>query len=503
MKKGKVWLCLVLAALMVFATACSSNNGSNTETPTNTSEAANNPEPKEEPYEIVLGYPVLGEVPADIDAVEAEINKITLEKINATVKLSRITIGQWFQQKNLILAGNEKMDLILTDFQSYSPAVAKNQFLAQDELLEQYGQGIKEIHSESLEVARINGKIFATPVKSFAEGGTAVLMRKDLLDKHGIEVSDIQGTQGLDKVFETIKKNEPEMTVFAVPNSPKPMTGLIDGLYVDTLTDGLGVLPMNSSEMKVVNLYEMPEYVEALKQLRSWYVAGYFPKDAANSKANATDLVKSGSAFSVFEGNSVFIEDTISSATGFEMVKVVTEKPLLSTQAMIGLSWAIPQNAQNPQKAMEFLNLTFTDQDIINLINFGIEGKHYTKKSDNVIALIPDGGYRMNQGFMFGNRLLTYVLDGENPALREENVKFAESLPRSPAVGFLPSTDAVNTEVVAVMGVLEQYRKALETGNVDPEKIHPDFVAKLKAAGIDTIIAAKQEQLDAWLAQQK
>lgn len=36
-----------------------------------------------------------------------------------------------------------------------------------------------------------------------------------------------------------------------------------------------------------------------------------------------------------------------------------------------------------------------------------------------------------------------------------------------------------------------------------PETEIPAFVEKLKAAGLDKIIEAKQTQLDAWLSQQK
>ncbi len=499
MKKKNVFVSALLAVAMIGTAACSSAEPS-----PNNGEAGATATANEKPYEIVLGYPVLGEVPADIDAVEAEINNITLEKMNATVKLSRITIGQWFQQKNLILAGNEKMDLILTDFESYSPAVAKNQFMELDELIQAKGQGIRDALGSNLDVAQIKGKVYATPVKSFTDTGTALLMRKDLLDKYGVDASQIKGTNDLDAVFATIKQNEPDLTVLAPPNGPMPLTSVIDWINVDTLTDGLGVLPNGSSDMKVVNVYEMPEYVDALAKLRSWYEAGYLPKDAANAKVAPQDLMRNGDVFAIYEGNTVFLEDQVATTTGQDLVKVVLQKPVLNTQNVLGLLWAIPRNnTGNAEKAMEFLNLTYTDKDLINLINYGLEGKHYTKTGDNVIKPIAGSGYTMQQSFMFGNRTLTYVLDGEDPGLREEDKAFGESVERSRAIGFLPTTEAVSAEIVAVKNVLDQYKKALETGSVDPAKVHPEFIAKLKAAGIDTILAEKQKQLDAWVATQK
>ncbi|MNP84439.1 hypothetical protein D3C76_1837450 [compost metagenome] len=51
--------------------------------------------------------------------------------------------------------------------------------------------------------------------------------------------------------------------------------------------------------------------------------------------------------------------------------------------------------------------------------------------------------------------------------------------------------------------VIAQYYLPLETGSVDPEEILPQFIAKLKTAGIDKVIAEKQKQLDEWVKSNK
>ena len=51
--------------------------------------------------------------------------------------------------------------------------------------------------------------------------------------------------------------------------------------------------------------------------------------------------------------------------------------------------------------------------------------------------------------------------------------------------------------------VIEQYLPALVCGSVDPEQDIPEFVERLNDAGLLDIIAAKQEQLDAWVAANK
>ena len=47
---------------------------------------------------------------------------------------------------------------------------------------------------------------------------------------------------------------------------------------------------------------------------------------------------------------------------------------------------------------------------------------------------------------------------------------------------------------------IEQYRLPLENGVIDPDENLPKFRQALKDAGIDTVIAEKQRQLDEWAA---
>ena len=56
------------------------------------------------------------------------------------------------------------------------------------------------------------------------------------------------------------------------------------------------------------------------------------------------------------------------------------------------------------------------------------------------------------------------------------------------------------SEAAAVSAVVEQYLGLVGYGSVNPEEIMPEFIAALKDAGIDEVIAANQAQLDAWFA---
>jgi len=76
----------------------------------------------------------------------------------------------------------------------------------------------------------------------------------------------------------------------------------------------------------------------------------------------------------------------------------------------------------------------------------------------------------------------------------------------SPIFGFVPDMASVKTAMANVAFVLEWYGDPREKGLVDPQdpKIGlAVFRAKLKEAGIDTILAELQKQINAWKAENK
>ena len=82
----------------------------------------------------------------------------------------------------------------------------------------------------------------------------------------------------------------------------------------------------------------------------------------------------------------------------------------------------------------------------------------------------------------------------------EKMTEYNDSAMVSPAYGFIfDSTDVAN-EVTACSNVVQQYCISVEeNGEVDVDTALEKLNQALKEAGIDTIIAEKQEQYDAFL----
>ena len=495
MKSLKVVFATGIAASMILAGCSKDTSSSNIENKGKT----------DQPYEIKIAFPVHGSTDG-IQEVQDEINKITKKKINATVKLDTTSFAAWPQQFNLKLVGGEKLDLIWTSGKYLSAVVSKKLLLPIDDLLKKDGQDItKIVDADYFKAASIDGQIYGVPSIRDMALSFGVVMRKDVADKYHIDVKNINTLDDFEQVCKTIKENEPSMTCLSTDSGNASLYYYEMGLH-DRLGDGIGVLP-NIEKLKVVDWFETPEYKNLLNLQRKWYLNGYISKDAATNKQGAQEIIKNDKAFAHLFALKPGIDTQETKSVGKPMVSVPLTPVVTSSSSVNGMMFSIAKNSQNPEKAMQFLNLLYSDKQIINLLDWGIEGRDYEKKSENIIDY-PSGDlskvkYNLNQGYMFGNQLLSYTMNGDDPNLYKELDNFNKTAKKSIALGFVFNSEPVKTEQAAVQNVIGQYQVGLETGTLDPKVNLPKFIDALKAAGIDKIIAEKQNQLDAWAKKNK
>lgn len=457
------------------------------------------------PYEITIAFGTGSTQIQGLPEVENAINEITKKKINATVKIIPISYGSYAQQLNLMIASNEKLDLLVSGINgSYSTQVTQGSLLALDDLLAHYGNDIvKTLDPVFINAAKVNGKIYGITSNRDLAADRELLMRKDIVDKYQIDVDKVKTFADFESIFQIIKENEPSLTPLVLFNSVSTPVDYIATAYFDNLGDRLGVLDYESKDMKLVNMYESPKYAQLLTTVRNWYEKGYIQKDAATTKDSAIDLIKAGRAFSYIKQSKPGSDLQASRQTGVSMVSAKLPPAISTTNTITQFMWSIATNSNNPERAMMFLNLMFSDKEIINLLSWGIEGRDYIKSSENMIEY-PQGvdaknvPYGLNQGWLFGDQFKAYVFKGEPEDIYQQTDKFNKEAIKSPALGFTFNSAPVKSEVAAVTNVMNQFRTGLETGIIDPKEL-PQFISRLKGAGIDKVIAEKQRQLDEWV----
>lgn len=502
---------LALAASLAL-NACGSGGGAGDAASPSTSagpttEASKQPEAsKLEPYTISLFVP--GVPQKDQALVNEEISHYLKSKINASLDMTVFDWGSWKDKMNLKFASNEAFDLMYTaSWDGWTTKVQNGSVIPLDDLMKKYAQeAMAQLDPMVLEGIKFNGKTYGFPTNKEFAGNKGVLVRKDLVDKYKFDLSTVKKPEDLEPFFEVIKKNEPGMTPFLSGKDVGLDLVLMDNSFVGSgsVAKNLGLMDHDTKELKVIDAYNDPRYMAILKLARKWYMAGYINKDAP-TLADFTGAYRSGKVFAYPESLKPGKDAEVSQATGLPWVQVEFTRPIVSTSSTLGAMLSISRTSKDPARAMMFLNLLHTDKKLVNMIAFGIEGKHYVKKDEKTIDY-PSGvtsqtsGYALGAAYMFGNQFNNYLWANEDPQKWDKFRKFNGSAESAKSIGFNFDPEKVKNEISAYNNKVKEYLSGLITGAVDPEKYLPEMVKELKAAGMDAINAEVQRQLDQWSA---
>ncbi|NIK76364.1 putative aldouronate transport system substrate-binding protein [Paenibacillus castaneae] len=452
-----------------------------------------------------LKFVYIGSSQQDEVEIETAINDYLSDKINAKIDIIPIDWGPWDDKTNLMIASREKFDIIFTaQWNKHAVHVSKGAFVELDDLLEQYGQGIlQSLDPVFLEGAKINGKNYAVPTnKEFAAQG-GIIYRSDIAEELGLDMSAVKSISDLDAIYKVILDKKPGMTPIYMKLGETFNTHYI-GNY-DALGDTSipGIILKDEESTMVMPNYEVERYVDTLRITRDFFKKGYINKDAATNQTMNMDALRSGDVFSITASLKPGKDEELAIQTGLigKLAQLELNAKTIATSETAGSMLAISSTSEDPARAMMFINLLHTDKYLNNLLNYGIEGKHYVKINESVIQpTAQTKDYNPASNWMFGNQFLNYVWDTEDPNKWNNFYDFNQNAKLSPGLGFLFDGNSVRAEIAAVVNVDRQYQTALETGSVEIDKVLPEYIERLKAAGIEKIIAEKQAQFDIFLA---
>ncbi|WP_068605979.1 ABC transporter substrate-binding protein [Paenibacillus swuensis] len=526
MRLQKTWLSLLIMIMILVSTAgCANNNGNgvkevNETKPANEkteqvpatetgTENTTNDTPVLEPVELTW-YTIGPEQPKDTEEIEKAANEYLKDKINATIKFKVLDWGSFDSRSNAMMASQEPFDIIFTAFwKNYGANAVKGAYLPIDDLMEKYAPKTKALFTqEFLDGAKVNGNLYAVPVNKDKAASYGYLYRKDLADKYGFDMSAIKSPYDIEPLLKTIKEKEPTITPLGASRLPADIlqwttTIAPHALVYSTLSD-------HKDDNKVYAAHFGPPGKEGVpeqpKVLRDWYQKGYIRKDIATYKGSAQDDANKGQVFIWAEqlkpGKDKEVEAALK-ANGIagEVAQIELTPPTFSANDITGAMMAVSKSSKNPERAMMFLELLNTDKYLNNLFNFGIEGVHYTKVSEEVIQPVEDRKWPfVSNNWILANQYINYLLPNEDPEKWKKFEAFNNSATPAKGIGFQFNNEKVKTEFANIENVIKEFDNALWWGAVDPEKYYPKLKEKLKKAGIDKYVAEVQKQYDEWRA---
>ncbi|MCX7709344.1 MAG: extracellular solute-binding protein [Clostridia bacterium] len=442
----------------------------------------------------------------DAAEVENAVNEYIKDKIGARIKLKCFEWGVYDTKLRVLQAAGEPFDICFTSgwTNNYYQGVSRGAFVDLTDLMDKYAPKTKEqLGKNILKGASIKGRLYAIPANSYTAHNWVLLLRQDLIDKYKLNTGSIKKFEDIEPMLKIIKENEPDVYPLEATRweSPYRMLGF-EKIFEEDIP---GAIYPDFRGSKVFNDYETPEAKTFFNKMRRYYQAGYIRKDAATVDDVFEDR-RNGKVFAITATGRPDKADELYQMTGQKWVQVDLSSPVMTSNEVTGSMQAISTTSGNPERALRFLELFNTDKYLNNLINFGIEGKHYTKKSENAIELIPgkdngtSSGYSPGTGWMFGNQFLNYLFPQDNPMKWDKIKAFNTAAQPSPLLGFKFNPEPVKVEIAALKNILNEDLPVLYTGSADPDQILGRMSKNMKDAGVDKVLAEMQKQVDEFLA---
>ncbi|TFE23877.1 extracellular solute-binding protein [Cohnella luojiensis] len=509
---------MAFVVLMLVITACAGNSNDNEAQPSPSgSEASETAAESSANAEetVTLKYVLPGTEPKEWQAVNEEVNKKLLaDGVNVQIEKEYIDWGAWEQKLNLKLSTGEDFDMfhVMNDWISLANYIGRGAVKDVGAEIEEFGPNLKTVIPESVWSGVIkDGKTYAIPAYWYepAVDGSFTANRI-ILNKAG--VTEVPKTQ--EEMLAAMEK-----VMASEAGATKPYLPIRGGLrdasdvlhraydsYPFAVKDKIAFIGQDG---KVKNWVESDEFKNDANFFRQAYAKKLTSPDILVIKQEQiTKQIDSANWAFMFgtpdkreEMQKTFPE---MKDEDFTLSRLNPEKPHYRMMNAKNVN-AVAANSKHPEAAVKFLNWLYASQENFDLFVYGIEGKTYNKVGDRGVESIKgaDGvNLYLQDEWMIGN--LNFIR--YNPNLLSAKKALFQADPEAQtfyAADFFFDPSEVKAEMANVQSVLTSDVMPIYDGVVEYDKGIKGALDKLKAAGVDKVIAEYQKQLDAYKASQK
>ena len=292
------------------------------------------------------------------------------------------------------------------------------------------------------------------------------------------------------------------------------LTNRQDG-YLWTSASAIGYLNMydGSAPFGTYALLSSDPYASIVKsaytQLNDWYNAGYINKDVLSNQNTSQTLFDQGKS-GIGYANTTNVQSSLVAAESKgwdpQLILCTDKNGKYPNESFINNGTAVSINSKNPERTMMALDLLCGDASYATLAYYGIEGTDYVLDSQGQ-ADYPSGVTADNSpyavdasAFWFVDKALMPPRAGVPKVYTDLKSSFSNILFDSPVAAYTFDPTSVKSQVANLNTVQTQYGYPLMFGAVtDVNSAWDTYVQKLDAAGVSQVMAADQQQLDAYL----
>ena len=520
-KKVKKILMIGMVTLLSFSSvSCSKNNVESSKTGDQATE---------------LNIYMVGEF-KNIDKVIEKFEEETKDTLNIKLNIKTNTSADHKEKLPLMLATGEDIDLVFDAYWlNLSKMVSEGVYA---DLTSYFNNpeypGLQQAFSEEyLEANAVDGVTYAVPFTQYAEDLRGIYIRKDLREKYNLD--EINNLDEFEEYLKVLLENETDL------EAPFGITGRrgfqqFDNDYEgrDNRSVGISGTPftvrLSEDEKSIVSITMMGDdesYFAAneapynidlaadrlVNRIPRWmpYVQedSHVQDDAYNNLFKVGKVAAVESTIANFAKYQKEIQESIPGADveffPYYQGQLEMQEGAISMATQTAWNFlCVPQESENKDEAMAFLNWIFESQENHDLFEFGIEGDDWEAVGENEYEKLNSSkpyeiaGYELtwNPNFV---RVETNL-----PEYIKEYLVYStaeSSYSQNPLSGFVFNTVPVKNEVAAISSVISKYETQLICGILGDktaatiEVYHDELIA----AGADTVREEVRKQVEEFL----
>lgn len=440
----------------------------------------------------------------DVQVVADAMSAYMKERINATIKLNCTEWAANTEKMKLKDAAGEPYDLCFTSSWNnpYIDAVRNGVYADITELLPKLAPKYwAQLNAAVWLAPKVKGKIYAGVNEQILPGAIGPICQTDMVEKYKLDLTKVTKVEDMEAWQDAIVAGEAGKRIPYWAGYNIWWTALYG------LDDpGYGLVDYNDKDLKVWHSWDHAQWKRCMSLTKKWYGKGFFPKEQPPA-GEAEQNIRAGKYVWMFHRAKPGGPFEIKTQRGLDVVQKIIESPtVLTTGNIISTMTAVNKKSPAIEAAVKYLELINTDKAFYNMLCKGVEGKHWVwkDKTKEVIGF-PDGvdqknsPYNPNTDWEFGCQFNAYYVFAEQVGAWEETRKVNNSSVASVLLGFVLDREPIKNELAAIAAASKEFTD-MNFGIMDYDKVEPDRIAKIKAAGAEKVQAEITKQLQAWKA---
>ncbi len=526
MKKSlKTILALVLCLAMVcclFAACSKSEGGNNSSTSTNTPSTSTNTEAPsssteappvdfdDEPIELIFYmYDMRGTGNDYGGAAKQAVHDYVLEKLNIDIDQHYVTGADWANTVPVAISAGERID-VCSGFGGMGIGRAYPKGLLMDitDYLATYGPELSDLVAPYIGTYTYQGRVYGVPtIRNYAKNGY-ILLNEEILEEIGMveEAKNMKSWSDYEKVMTVFKEKYGDANgIYAT----RGKTGdWICGNYsclgdtfdsyvlFDNLNDATSSI-YTDMDGNVLMYQEQPGWINEASIMADWMNKGLVWPDSPITTEFVDDTMKQKLVFSFISGSEFGVDVVKTNSMGFKVMAVQTVGALIKTSQPTFTGMVVPYSSEEPEAAVRFLNLLYTDSTLMNYLTWGVEGVDY-ELVDGQIQHHPGTDHYTGVDFMHGNSFLLTPLYGNGSDFYTKAKEINDTSALSPYMGFALDSTELESYIADIGAVNDQYSGSMTGGLYTPE-LYNEYISKLETANVRGYLEVVQNQLNAWI----